>query len=224
MTNLKAGPRLQSKPGVPPMVWLVAGILTGSLIAVSVFALARVVVAGNTPEAMDPPLFVEQAAAAGIDHRYDGEFAFFVGGGVAAFDCNQDQRPDLYFAGGVNPAGLYVNQSPVAGELRFEALNDPATDLTSVTGAYPIDVDGDDLIDLAVLRQGENVMLRGLGDCRFERANETWGIDGGNEWTAAFSAQWEGSATLPTIAFGNYVALSDTGEREGCSDSVHDEA
>jgi hypothetical protein len=63
-------------------------------------------------------------------------------------------------------------------------------------------------------------MLRGLGDCRFERANETWGIDGGKEWTAAFSAQWEASATLPTIAFGNYVALSDTGEREGCSDSV----
>lgn len=220
MTNLKAGPRLQSSPRVPSTVWLVAGILTGSLIAVSVFVLARAVIGGKTPEAMDPPFFVEQAAAAGIDHRYDGEFAFFVGGGVAAFDCNQDQRPDLYFAGGVNPAGLYINQSPVAGELRFEAMSDPTTDLALVTGAYPLDVDGDDLIDLAVLRQGENVMLRGLGDCRFERANETWGIDGGNEWTAAFSAQWEGSATLPTIAFGNYVALSDTGEREGCSDSV----
>jgi hypothetical protein len=220
MTNLKTGRRLQSNPRVPSTVWLVAGILTGSLIAVSVFVLARVVIGGKTPEAMDPPFFEEQAAAAGIDHRYDGEFAFFVGGGVAAFDCNQDQRPDLYFAGGVNPAGLYINQSPVAGELRFEAMSDPTTDLALVTGAYPLDVDGDDLIDLAVLRQGENVMLRGLGDCRFERANETWGIDGGNEWTAAFSAQWEGSATLPTIAFGNYVALSDTGEREGCSDSV----
>jgi hypothetical protein len=220
MTNLKAGPRLESSPRVPSTVWLVSGILTGSLIAVSVFALARVVIWGATPEAMDAPLFVEQAVAAGIDHRYDGEFAFFVGGGVAAFDCNQDQRPDLYLAGGVNPASLYINQSPVAGELRFETLNDPTTDLTSVTGAYPLDVDGDDLIDLAVLRQGENVMLRGLGDCRFERANETWGIDGGKEWTAAFSAQWEASATLPTIAFGNYVALSDTGEREGCSDSV----
>jgi hypothetical protein len=220
MTNLKAGSRLESSSRVPSTVWLVAGILTGSLIAVSVFALARVVIEGNTPEAMGPPLFVEQAAAAGIEHRYDGEFAFFVGGGVAAFDCNQDQRPDLYFAGGVNRASLYVNQSPVAGELRFDAMSDPTTDLALVTGAYPLDVDGDDLIDLAVLRQGENVMLRGLGDCRFERANETWGIDGGSEWTAAFSAQWEASATLPTIAFGNYVALSDTGEREGCSESV----
>ena len=222
MTNLKAGPQIESGPRVPSTVWLIAGILTGSLVAVSVFAMARVVVGdGGTPEAMEPPLFVEKAAAAGIDHSYDGEFAFFVGGGVAAFDCNDDGLPDLYFAGGVNPAALYNNHSTVGGELRFERLNSPITDLTSVTGAYPLDMDGDDQVDLAVLRLGENVMLRGLGDCRFERANETWGIDGGNEWTAAFSAKWEGSASLPTLAFGNYVALSETGDQTGeCSDSV----
>jgi hypothetical protein len=39
-----------------------------------------------------------------------------------------------------------------------------------VTGAYPLDVDGDGHLDLAVLRLGENVVLRGLGGCRFERA------------------------------------------------------
>jgi hypothetical protein len=168
---------------------------------------------------MPAPQFVEESAAAGVDHVYDGEFAFFVGGGVAVFDCNQDQLPDLYLAGGVNPASLYVNESRVAGALQFEHLASPGTDMTDVAGAYPLDVDGDGLIDLAVLRQGENVMLRGLGGCRFERANEAWGVDGGNEWTAAFSAQWEGAAALPTLAFGNYVALSDTGESEGCSDS-----
>ena len=78
----------------------------------------------------------------------------------------------------------------------FEQVAGPSTDLTSVAGAYPLDVDGDGLVDLAVLRVGENVMLRGLGNCRFERANEAWGIDGGNEWTAAFSAQWEGAAVV----------------------------
>ncbi|HLF59836.1 MAG TPA: hypothetical protein VI980_01490, partial [Acidimicrobiia bacterium] len=221
MTNLKAGSPPSSNRGFPSTVWLFAGIVTGSLIAIGVFLLARTVIAASgPPPAMSPPLFVEVAAAAGIEHSYDGEFAFFVGGGVGVFDCNDDERPDIYFAGGVNPAALYINQSPVGEALKFERLPDPATDLTAVTGAYPLDVDGDDLVDLAVLRAGENVMLRGLGGCRFERANETWSVDGGDEWTAAFSAQWEGSASLPTLAFGNYVALSDTGDREGCSDSV----
>ena len=39
----------------------------------------------NAPAAAGAPHFVEQAAAAGIEHRYDGEFMFFVGGGVAVF-------------------------------------------------------------------------------------------------------------------------------------------
>ena len=71
-------------------------------------------------------------------------------------------------------------------------LPSPVTDLTAVTGAYPLDIDSDGHIDLAVLRVGEDVVLRGLGDCRFERANEALGIDGGDAWTAAFSATWEG--------------------------------
>ena len=60
--------------------------------------------------------------------------------------------------------------SAVGGALRFSAASTtPATDLAGVTGAYPLDVDGDGIVDLAVLRVGENVLLRGLGDCRFER-------------------------------------------------------
>ncbi len=129
-----------------------------------------------TPTAALPaPRFVEEAAAAGIAHTYDGEFEFFVGGGVAAFDCDDDGLAELYFAGGVNPAALYHNDSAAGGPLAFSALPDPATDLTGVVGAYPIDVDGDGAIDLAVLRSGENVVLRGLGGCRFERANEALG-------------------------------------------------
>ena len=42
------------------------------------------------------------------------------------------------------PAALYRNDSPVGGALRFDARSrDPATDLTSVNGAYPLDIDGD---------------------------------------------------------------------------------
>ena len=80
--------------------------------------------------------------------------------------------------------------------LRFTQLRSPVTDLTAVTGAYPLDIDGDGHSDLVVLRVGEDVVLRGLGDCRFERANESLGIDGGDTWTAAFSATWEGANAL----------------------------
>ena len=63
-----------------------------------------------------------------------------------------------------------------------------------------------------MLRVGESVILRGLGDCRFERANEALGLDGGNAWTAAFSATWEGANTLPTLAFGRYVTVDASGD------------
>ncbi len=170
--------------------------------------------------ALDPPRLVEQASEAGINHAYEGEWTFFVGGGVAVFDCNGDNRADLFLAGGSEPAALYRNESAVGGVLRFSPMPDPATDLTDVTGAYPLDIDGDANGDLVVLRFGENVILRGLGECRFERANESWGIDGGEDWTVAFSAKWEGSAALPTLAFGNYVAVDEeTGRTGTCSDN-----
>ncbi len=161
------------------------------------------------------PRFVDETAAAGIDHTYDGEFEFFVGGGVAAFDCDDDGLAELYFAGGTEPAALYRNESVVGGALEFARQASPVTDLTAVTGAYPLDVDGDGLVDLAVLRRGGNVVLRGRGDCRFEDANESLGIDGGDDWTVAFSATWEGSNELPTLAFGSYLQA----DRQGCDDS-----
>ena len=45
--------------------------------------------------AAGPPRFVDVAAAAGVEHTYDGDARFFVGGGFAAFDCDDDRRPDL---------------------------------------------------------------------------------------------------------------------------------
>lgn len=151
------------------------------------------------------PRFVDEAVQAGITHTYDGSWEFFVGGGVASFDCDEDGRLDLYFAGGSEPAALFGNESPDGGELRFTRMASESTDLTYVTGAYPLDIDSDGRLDLVVLRRGEDVLLRGLGDCRFERANETWDFDGGDAWTTAFSATWEDGHDWPTLAFGTYV-------------------
>ena len=183
------------------------GLGVASLVAAAAVGAVALSRAPASVGASAAPRFVEEALAGGIDHVYDGDWEFFVGGGAAAFDCNDDGRPDLYLAGGSGAAALYRNDSPVGGQLGFTRLPDPVTDLTAVTGAYPLDVDGDGLIDLAVLRLGENVLLRGLGDCRFERANEAWRVDGGSAWTTGFSAAWESSSGLPTLAFGNYLEL-----------------
>jgi hypothetical protein len=162
--------------------------------------------AAATPAlAVDPPHFVDETATSGIDHEYTGGWEFYVGGGVAAFDCEGKGLPSLYFAGGSSPAALYVNRSTVGGALKFEEVKDSPLALKNVTGAYPLDIDGDGIMDLVVLRVGESAVYKGLGGCQFKRANELWSFDGGNNWTTAFSATWEVGQEWPTFAIGNYV-------------------
>ena len=169
--------------------------------------------------ALGAPRFVEETASAGVDHIYNGGFEYAVGGGLAVFDCNGDGKPDLYLAGGGGSAALYRNDSPTGGALRFMKMRDPATDLAGVNGAYPIDIDGDGVTDLVVLRNTENILLRGLGSCRFERANERWGFDGGSSATTAFSATWEATESLPTLAFGRYVNPASNDPHRLCFDN-----
>jgi hypothetical protein len=185
--------------------FLVAGAGLVIVVAIAGGALWLATRSGPPAVALGPPRFVEETATAGLAISYDGPLAYFAGGGVAILDCDADHRPDLYVAGGVNPSALFRNESAVGGALRFSIVASPTTDLTAVTGAYPLDVDGDGLVDLAVLRNGRNVLLRGTGDCGFEESNERWSFDGGSAPTMAFSATWEGDNALPTLAFGNYV-------------------
>ena len=74
-----------------------------------------------------------------------------------------------------------------------------------MTGGYPLDIDNDGIMDIVLLRVGENVVMRGLGNCQFERANEAWDFNGGDAWSTAMAATWEKDAAWPTIAIGNYI-------------------
>ena len=136
------------------------------------------------------PTFVDETQSAGIDSVYAGDWQYMVGGGVATFDCNDDGFADMLLAGGEKPAKFYRNASTRGGPLKF-AAEKSGLELDAVTGAYPLDVDSDGITDLVLLRVGENVAMRGLGDCRFERANEAWGFDGGDAWSTALAATWE---------------------------------
>lgn len=150
------------------------------------------------------------------EHIYGGGWEHFVGGGVSAFDCNGDRFPELVAAGGDHPVTLLLNETTVPGApLSFRAETPAGLSLSGVTGTYPLDIDGDGRLDLAVLRVGENVLLRGEPDCQFSRFD--LGLDGGDAWTTSFSATWEQGQSLPTLFFGNYVDRNDPeGPFEAC--------
>ncbi|MDJ0627316.1 MAG: CRTAC1 family protein [Rhodobacter sp.] len=161
------------------------------------------------------PSFVDRADGLPVQHVYGGGWEHFVGGGVAVFDCNGDGLPEIFAAGGENPARLFVNATTAGGDVTFAKGTFPA--LTGVTGAYPLDIDGDGHLDLAVLRVGPNKLYRGGPDCGFADATETLGLLPGEQWTTAFSATWEPGEALPTLAFGNYVDRTDPdGPFEAC--------
>jgi enediyne biosynthesis protein E4 len=150
------------------------------------------------------PTFVEETKSGGINSTYKGEWVYMVGGGMATFDCNGDGFADMVLAGGANKAKFYRNTSKRGGALKFKAETS-GLEIDKVTGAYPLDIDSDGIMDVVLLRVGENLVMRGKGNCKFERANRAWAFDGGDAWSTSFAATWEKGAIWPTIAIGNYI-------------------
>jgi hypothetical protein len=150
------------------------------------------------------PVFTEETATSGFDHSFTGGWEFMVGGGAAVFDCSGDGLPDVFAAGGTAPAALFRNASTPGGPIALTRA-ESGLEIDSVSGAYPLDIDGDGVTDLAVLRVGPDRLMRGLGDCRFEDASEAWGFDGLDLWSTAFAATWERGNAWPTLATGTYI-------------------
>jgi hypothetical protein len=172
-------------------------------------ALARMTLLGFigfvAPTCAEPtiPKFIEETAS-GVSNIYEGDWEFMVGGGVATFDCNGDSYPDLLTAGGTNKAKFFRNTSKQGGALTFKE-EASGLELQDVTGTYPVDIDSDGNMDVVLLRIGENLVMRGKGNCQFERANEAWNFNGGDAWSSSFSATFEKGQSWPTLAVGNYI-------------------
>lgn len=153
------------------------------------------------------PRFVEETDTAGLQSRFEGEGEYMVGGGVATFDCDADGLPEVYVTAGVNKAKFLRNRSTRGGALKLQEERS-GLELTNAVGAYPLDIDGDGQTDLVVLRVGEVQVFKGLGQCKFERANDAWTIRTGNGWHTAFAATWEQGQSWPTLAIGTYTDRS----------------
>jgi len=134
-------------------------------------------------------------------HIYSGDWNHFVGGGIAVLDCNNDGFADIFAAGGQTPALLLRND----GAMRFSPQTIPQ--ITGTTGAYPIDINGDEHMDLFVLRVGPNMILKGDGQCGFVDASTEFNLPTDDSWSTAFTAWWEDE--LPIMAVGNYVDRSE---------------
>ncbi len=163
------------------------------------------------------PAFVDRAGSLPVRHVYGGGWEHFVGGGVAVLDCDEDGRPDLFAAGGAEPSHLLRNVTPEGGALVFEAASAP--DAPGVTGAWPLDIDGDGHLDLALLRVGPDQLWLGDGNCGFAPA-DALGFEAPDTWSTAFAATWERGRVLPTLVVGSYVDRVDPAGPFGtCDDS-----
>ena len=177
---------------------LLAGVVAVVVLAVvgGAFARSRLGPGATPTAALGPPHFVDETSTSGIDHVYDGDFDVLRRRRRRRVRLRRRRQAGRCTSrAAANPAALYRNASarrraaPVRGRRRPGDRPRPAspapTRSTSTATASSTS---------RSCGVGENVLLRGLGDCRFERANEALGFDGGDRWTTAFSATWEGPA------------------------------
>jgi hypothetical protein len=154
------------------------------------------------------PRFEQVAGQAGLQHRFDSDAEFSIGGGAAAFDCDGDKDADLFIAGGNAAAGLYRNVGDPGSAPRFEGIPDNLglndAEIRRVSGGYALDYDNDGDLDLFVMRFGVNRLLRNDGDCKFS-VTDSVGLADLNQRTTAFAAAWLPGAAYPTLFVGNHV-------------------
>jgi enediyne biosynthesis protein E4 len=152
--------------------------------------------------------FHDVAAHAGLatfprsrsDRRYVVET--MAGGGIAAFDCDNDGKLDLavvndstieqFLKGGDLMVTLYRQDTDSSG-VHFTDIT-RSTGLTSLgwgTGIAVADFDNDGLPDLYVTGYGHNVLYHNLGGCRFEDVTKKAGLEVGGFSTGAAWADYD---------------------------------
>lgn len=141
-------------------------------------------------------------------------------GGLAAFDYNNDGRPDLFFTNGATSPGLQKDGARFWNRL---FRNDGGFRFTDVTaeagvagsgysmGAAAADYDNDGNVDLFVAGVHRNLLYRNLGNGKFEDVTAKSGIKS-DEWSVAagwFDFDNDGLLDLLVVNYGAWSAKFD---------------
>ncbi len=186
-------------------------------------ALTRPAATVQAPQPPEIP-FTDITAAAGIRFHHDNGAAGerllpeTMGGGVAFFPLDEDERPDLLFVnstawpwsdtdGRVATPALYHN----LGDGRFEdvtagsGIDQPLYGMGVATGDY----DGDGRTDLFLTAVGHNRLLRNVDGARFEDVTAAAGVAGAaDSWsTSAAFLDYDRDGDLDLFVT-NYVQWS----------------
>lgn len=136
-------------------------------------------------------------------------------GGVAAFDYDNDGRPDLYFTNGAASPSLNKDGAKHANRLYRNDGRFSFTDVTAESGlagsGYSMgvaagDFDNDGNVDLFVAGVHKNTLFRNLGNGRFEDVTARSGIQS-DEWSVAagwFDFDNDGLLDLLVVNYGKW--------------------
>ncbi len=211
------------------MTALHSPLLPGAAAALLAVTLPSATPAGPQPPAAAPATiqFRNVAGTAGLDfvHRHtrtpERHYPESVPGGVAVFDYNGDDRPDIFLTNSAELPSLRKTGPADANRLY---RNDGGLHFTDVTvaagvggtgyamGAAAADYDNDGRVDLFVAGVDRNQLLRNRGDGGFEDESARAGIASG-EWAAAagwFDYDNDGKLDLLVV---NYVRWSAQSSR-----------
>lgn len=187
------------------------------------------------------PIFENVAATYGVESIYrngeeidESSIVESLGGGVAAFDFDNNGYPDFFFPGGGKMSERSLPGLP--GKLFQNRLGKQFVDVTLLSrttehehyshGAFAHDFDNDGFIDLLVTGYGGLALWKNQGDGTFEEVHQAAKLDD-DRWSS--SAAWGDVSGdgLPDLYVAHYVDWSwdnhpncripDQSKREVCS-------